>query len=70
MRSSAQGLFMLMTNGLGASLGVIAAQEVVNHFTDYQQNFAGWSVAWYIFAGYALVIALLFAVLFKEKKTT
>ena len=69
MRSSAQGLFMLMTNGLGASLGVIAAQEVVNHFTDYQQNFAGWSVAWYIFAGYALVIALLFAVLFKEKKT-
>ena len=69
MRSSAQGLFMLMTNGLGASIGVIAAQEVVNHFTANQANFAGWSTAWYIFAAYALVIAVLFAVLFREKKT-
>ena len=67
-RSSAQGLFMLMTNGLGASIGVIAAQEVVNHFTENQANFAGWSTAWYIFAGYALVIAILFAVLFKDTK--
>lgn len=69
MRSSAQGLFMLMTNGLGASLGVIAAQEVVNYFTQNQKFFGGWPTAWYVFAGYALVIALLFAVLFKEKKT-
>lgn len=68
MRSSAQGLFMLMTNGLGASIGVIAAQEVVNHFTANQTNFAGWTTAWYIFAGYALVIAVLFALVFKEKK--
>lgn len=67
LRSSAQGLFMLMTNGLGASVGVIAAQEVVNHFTA-NNNFAGWPTAWYIFAGYALVIAVLFAVVFKEKK--
>ena len=70
MQSSAQGLFMLMTNGLGASIGVIAAQEVVNHFTENQTNFAGWSTAWYIFAAYALVVALLFAVVFKEKKET
>lgn len=68
MRSSAQGLFMLMTNGLGASIGVIAAQEVVNHFTANQANFAGWTTAWYIFAGYALVIAILFALIFREKK--
>ena len=67
-RSSAQGLFMLMTNGLGASAGVIAAQEVVNYFTADQTNFAGWQTAWYVFAGYALVIELLFAVVFKEKK--
>ena len=46
----------------------IAAQEVVNHFTENQTNFAGWSTAWYIFAAYALVVALLFAVVFKEKK--
>lgn len=68
MRSSAQGLFMLMTNGLGASIGVIAAQEVVNYFTQDQTYFAGWPTAWYIFSGYALVIALLFAIVFKEKK--
>lgn len=68
MRSSAQGLFMLMTNGLGASIGVIAAQEVVNHFTVNQTVFEGWPTAWYIFAGYALVIAILFALVFKEKK--
>lgn len=69
MRSRAQGLFLLMTNGLGASLGVIAAQEIVNFFTKNQTNFAGWSTAWYIFAFYALVIAILFKFVFKEKKT-
>jgi nucleoside transporter len=42
MRSSAQGLFMLMTNGLGASIGVLAAQAVVNHFTAHFANFEGW----------------------------
>lgn len=68
MRSSAQGLFMLMTNGLGASIGVIAAQEVVNYFTQNQTFFGGWPTAWYVFAGYALVIAVLFAIVFKEKK--
>lgn len=68
MRSSAQGLFMLMTNGLGASIGVIAAQGVVNHFTQNQTFFGGWPTAWYIFSGYALVITILFALIFKEKK--
>ena len=68
MRSSAQGLFMLMTNGLGASIGVIAAQEVVNHYTANFTDFAGWPTAWYIFAGYALVVAVLFAFVFREKK--
>lgn len=66
MRSSAQGLFMLMTNGLGASIGVIAAQEVVNHFAT---SIEGWSTAWYIFAAYACVVGVLFALLFKDKKT-
>ena len=67
-RSSAQGLFMLMTNGLGASIGVIVAQEVVNHFTKGGADFAGWVTAWYIFAAYALVVAIVFALVFKEKK--
>ena len=65
LRSSAQGLFMLMTNGFGASIGVIAAQEVVNHFAT---SVEGWSTAWYIFAGYAFVVGVLFALLFKERK--
>jgi sugar phosphate permease len=65
MRSSAQGLFMLMTNGLGASIGVIAAQEVVNTFAVSPE---GWSKAWYIFAAYAFVVGVLFALLFKDEK--
>lgn len=68
LRSSAQGLFMLMTNGLGASVGVVAAQAVVDHFTCGQLYFAGWPSAWMAFAGYALVVTVLFAMLFKEKK--
>lgn len=65
MRSSAQGLFMLMTNGLGASIGVIAAQQVVN---TYATSIEGWSTAWYIFAAYAFVVGVLFALLFKDSK--
>jgi NHS family nucleoside permease-like MFS transporter len=66
MRSSAQGLFMLMTNGLGASVGVIVAQEVVNKFAVSPE---GWSTAWYIFAAYAFVIGVLFALLFKDSES-
>ena len=78
LRSSAQGLFMLMTNGLGASIGVIVAQKVVDCYTESVMlvengekvfyTVGDWSTAWYIFAGYALVIAVLFAVLFKDTK--
>ena len=60
IRSSAQGLFMLMTNGVGASLGMIAAQTVVN-------NASSWQSAWYIFAAYACVIGVAFALLFKPE---
>ena len=64
IRSSAQGLFMLMTNGLGASIGMIIAQFVV----DYSLTNSGWQTAWYIFATYAIVIAILFTIFFHEKK--
>ncbi|MBR4352285.1 MAG: MFS transporter [Bacteroidales bacterium] len=71
IRSSAQGVFMMMTNGLGASIGSLCAQAVVNRFTAGRTEFtdlmAGWSSAWYIFAGFALVLALLFAIVFKYK---
>ncbi len=65
IRSSAQGLFMLMTNGLGASIGTLAAGEVVDACV-YNSAIPSWSKAWYIFAGYAFLVGILFMILFKE----
>ena len=59
IRSSAQGVFMIMTNGLGAFFGSYAAGAVVDAF--------GWPESWYIFAGYALVVAIVFAMVFRYK---
>ncbi|MFS4472526.1 MFS transporter [Chryseobacterium sp. T20] len=71
IRSSAQGVFMMMTNGFGATIGMLLAQEVVNHYvfsqTDPLLQLKGWEMSWYIFAGYALVVAILFAFIFKHK---
>lgn len=70
VRSSAQGLFMLMTNGIGASVGTLCAQRVVNHFVDMSSTapqVQGWSQAWFVFAGYSLVVAVLFALTFHYK---
>ena len=67
LQNSAQGLFMLMTNGIGATIGTLSAQVIVNHFV-YNAAEPNWSAAWYVFAGYAVVVALLFMVLFKEPK--
>lgn len=71
IRSSAQGLFMMMTNGLGATIGTILAQQVVNYYVDFASpipQVEGWSQAWMVFAGYMLIVMVLFGVLFKEKK--
>jgi len=70
IRSSAQGLFMMMTNGFGATIGTLAAGAVVDA-TVYNAAVPSWPNAWYIFAGYALVVAILFWILFKDpqKKT-
>ena len=70
IRSSAQGVFMMMTNGLGATVGSFCAQWVVNSFTAGKEGaalMAGWTGAWYVFAGFALVLAILFAFVFKYK---
>ena len=68
IQNSAQGLFMLMTNGIGATIGTLSAQVVVNHFV-YNAAEPNWSAAWYTFAAYAVVVAVVFMVLFKEPKT-
>lgn len=66
IRSSAQGLFMLMTNGIGATIGTLGAQVVVNRFV-FEAATPDWSAAWFTFAGYALVVAVAFAFVFREK---
>ena len=67
LQNSAQGLFMLMTNGIGATIGTLSAQAVVNHFV-YNAAEPDWSAAGYVFAAYAMVVAILFMFLFKEPK--
>lgn len=72
IRSSAQGLFMIMTNGIGATIGTLCAQGIVNYFvfsqTTPEAQHAGWETSWFIFAAYALVIAILFMFIFKDNK--
>ena len=66
MRSSAQGLFMLMTNGIGATIGSLAAQMVVTSHTA-ENGVVAWPACWYTFSAYALVVGVLFAFLFHHK---
>jgi len=66
MRSSAQGLFMMMTNGFGAITGSSVSGFVIqNYFTH--GGLKDWHSIWLTFASYSLVVAILFAVFFKHK---
>ncbi len=65
IRSSAQGLFMIMTNGLGAMMGAYGSGLIVDLFT--KNGIRNWPNIWFTFASYALVIAILFMILFKYK---
>ncbi len=65
IRSSAQGLFMLMTNGIGAIVGGELAGRTVSYFTVDSK--VEWPSVWFSFAGYAFVIMIAFAILFKYK---
>lgn len=69
IKASGQGLFMLMTNGIGATIGTLVAGEIINHYCKWEGDYllGEWSTCWYIFAGFALVVAILFAFLFKYK---
>lgn len=71
-RSSAQGLFMIMTNGFGATIGTLAAMAIVNHNVSPDASLAaqleGWRNSWLIFAAYALVVAVAFWIIFKDSK--
>jgi nucleoside permease nupG len=63
IRSSAQGLFMLMTNGIGATVGSFAAQAVVDSHTT--AGITTWPSCWFTFAGYALLVCVSFALMFR-----
>lgn len=63
--SSAQGLFMLMTNGIGAFIGGMLSGWVVDYFTS--NGVRDWQSIWLTFAGYALVLGITFPVLFKYR---
>lgn len=70
IRSSAQGLFMIMTNGIGATIGTLLAQAVINHYVfsrpEGMAQVEGWQTSWLIFATYAGVVTLLFLWIFRD----
>ena len=66
IRSSAQGLFMMMSNGFGAFFGGLISGIVIDKFFT-TAGVRDWHNIWLSFAGYALVIAIAFAILFKHK---
>lgn len=65
IRASAQGLFMMMTNGVGGFMGSFGAGAVIEHFTV--KGVTDWPTCWYIFAAYALVLVVIFIPSFKYK---
>lgn len=67
IRASAQGLFMMMTNGVGAVLGSSISGIVIDKFFTYSDNSKDWHGIWISFSLYALVVAILFLFLFKHK---
>jgi len=70
IKASAQGLFMMMTNGIGATFGTLAAGEIVNHYCFWEDGYlqGEWTTCWYIFASFALVVGVSFALVFHPEK--
>ena len=67
IRSSAQGLFMMISNGFGAVIGSKVSGYLIQTFYTNENNVRDWHSIWLVFSMYAAVIAILFAVLFKHK---
>ena len=69
IRASAQGIFMMMSNGFGAWLGsTISGMVIQQYFTNSDQSM-NWREIWLSFAGYSLVVAVLFALFFRHRHT-
>lgn len=67
IRSSAQGLFMMMTNGFGAVAGSLASGYLIENYFLLPNGKNDWHAIWLCFAAYSLIVAVLFALLFKHK---
>lgn len=67
IRASAQGLFMMMTNGFGAFFGSFLSGILIDKYFLLEDGSKDWQEIWFAFAGYALVVTVLFAVLFRHK---
>lgn len=65
IRSSAQGLFMMMTNGFGSILGAMACGYIVDIFTTNGSR--DWTSIWFTFSAYALILAIVFPFAFRYK---
>ena len=70
IKASAQGLFMMMTNGVGATVGTLAAGEIVNYYCTWQDGFlqGDWTTCWFIFSAFALLVGVSFALVFHPEK--
>ncbi|MDR2207065.1 MAG: nucleoside permease [Flavobacteriaceae bacterium] len=67
IRASAQGLFMMMTNGFGAIAGSFLSGKIISRFFTLANGTKDWYGIWLTFAIYALIVAVLFAVMFRHK---
>jgi NHS family xanthosine MFS transporter len=67
IRASAQGVFMMMTNGVGAVLGSYISGLVIQKYFTYADESKDWQGIWISFAAYALAVAVLFVILFRHK---
>jgi len=67
IRASAQGLFMMMTNGVGAVLGSSISGLVIEHFFTAADDSKDWHGIWLSFAAYSAVVAVAFLILFRHK---
>ncbi len=67
IRASAQGVFMMMTNGVGAVFGSLTSGFIIDRFYMLSDGSKNWPGIWFAFSAYALVVTVLFAVLFRHK---
>ena len=67
IRASSQGLFMMMTNGVGAVLGSTISGLVIEYYFTAADGSKDWHGIWISFAAYSAVVAVAFLILFKHK---